>query len=237
MACSGQAVEQAMSIESGQSAGKPRGFSHDEHEQLSALVDGELEPTALTGLLSQWRDDEGARSRWHGYQLIGDVLRSEDLASTARHDLDFLASLRLKLAAEPVVLAPSPAPHSHLQSQSQAAQEIDPSKVTRLMPRRWSRWSASAAMAAGLAVLVVGTVNLMRPAAPSAELATAAPGNVPAPLQTSGLEPSVQVISGSLIRDARLDSYLAAHQQLSGGSMLGGHAAYVRRAAADMPAR
>ena len=80
----------------------------DQHEQdLSRLVDGELDPEAVAGLVSEWRNDASLRERWHNYQLIGDVLRSDALASTAEHDSVFLAALRRRLDSEPTVLAPT----------------------------------------------------------------------------------------------------------------------------------
>lgn len=74
---------------------------------LSALVDGQAD--GLDEACSRWRDDAGLRRDWHTYQLIGDVMRSEDLATRPAHDAAFLAGLRLRLAREPVVLAPAPA--------------------------------------------------------------------------------------------------------------------------------
>jgi len=74
---------------------------------LSALADGEGE--GAEHACSRWRDDEDLRRNWHAYQVIGDVMRSEDLASTARRDAAFLAGLRARLADEPVVLAPQAA--------------------------------------------------------------------------------------------------------------------------------
>jgi sigma-E factor negative regulatory protein RseA len=44
---------------------------------LSALVDGEAE--GAEHACNRWRDDEHLRRDWHAYQLIGDVMRSEDL--------------------------------------------------------------------------------------------------------------------------------------------------------------
>src|SRR5688500_8447097 len=79
-------------------------------ENLSALTDGELDSAAAARACARWRDDPSQRSAWHAYQLIGDVLRSDDLASTARRDAAFLAALRTRLAAEPVVLAPEAEP-------------------------------------------------------------------------------------------------------------------------------
>ena len=65
-------------------------------EQLSALADGELEAGAVAAACASWRDDESARARWHSYQLIGDVLRSDDLASSAEKDAAFMAALRTR---------------------------------------------------------------------------------------------------------------------------------------------
>jgi sigma-E factor negative regulatory protein RseA len=72
-------------------------------EDLSALMDGELDASAVAGACRAWRDDAQMRSQWHAYHLIGDVMRSEDLASDAKHDARFLAALRERLADEPVV--------------------------------------------------------------------------------------------------------------------------------------
>ena len=61
-------------------------------EDLSALTDGELEPAQVAEACARWRDDSELRGRWHAYQLIGDVLRSEDLAASGTRDAAFLAA-------------------------------------------------------------------------------------------------------------------------------------------------
>lgn len=81
-------------------------------EKLSALADGELDSASVAYACAAWRDDEDVRVSWHAYQLVGDVLRSDDLASTPEHDGAFLAALRARLADEPVVLAPQSTPSS-----------------------------------------------------------------------------------------------------------------------------
>ena len=50
---------------------------------LSALADGELAGDAGEAAFRAWRSDPEARRDWHDWHLIGDVLRSEDLASNA----------------------------------------------------------------------------------------------------------------------------------------------------------
>lgn len=227
-----------------------------ERQSLSALADGELDPGELALLCARWRDDPAARECWHAYQLIGDVLRSDDLASTARRDAAFLAALRQRLAAEPVVLAPEP---QRLPVQEETADvRPAPSRGVRLR-RRW--WLASSAIAAGF-VLVVGALVAMRPPGASADpqLAQQAPpaagnevinvgtereraqsrlaqGAAPATggeVITFGAtreqaEPPV-LADAKLIRDARLDRYLAAHKQFSASTVLGLPSSFLRDA-------
>lgn len=102
--------------------------------QLSALCDGDL--AALEDGCRLWRDDAEARATWHAYHLIGDVLRSDDLAAAPRRDAAFLAALRARLADEPVVLAPAKA-------------------------RRRQLWQLPAAAAAGFAA-VAGIVTVLQ---------------------------------------------------------------------------
>ena len=92
-------------------------------EQLSALADGELDADASAHSCAHWRDDANARASWHAYHLIGDVLRSDELASDAQRDAGFLRTLRQRLAQEPVVMAPqadlraiTPAPSTEARS-------------------------------------------------------------------------------------------------------------------------
>lgn len=51
-------------------------------EDISALVDDEVEPARLGGLLDELAADHGLQQTWGRYHLIGDVLRSRD-SSTA----------------------------------------------------------------------------------------------------------------------------------------------------------
>ena len=79
-------------------------------QALSSLMDGDLTPEAVGQACEQWRQDLETRQRWHAYQLIGDVLRSEDLANTPARDEAFLQALRQRLVHEPVPFAPQPLP-------------------------------------------------------------------------------------------------------------------------------
>lgn len=209
--------------------------SMDRAEELSALADGELATSEVAQVCADWRDDPGARGRWHEYQLIGDVLRSEDLASTAAHDSAFLRALRQRLDAEPVVLAPAPFAEA-------VVPEVLPAPAVRAAAGRRRAWFMPSAVAATVAAVVVGGVLTSRQPAGTApvDIATAGPQLAPqvVPISTGAApEQPVTVANGRLIRDARLDRYLAAHQQWSGGSVVGGHAAYLRQASVDGPQR
>jgi sigma-E factor negative regulatory protein RseA len=155
-------------------------------QSLSALMDGRLEADAVDRACSAWAAQPAVRADWHAYHLIGDVLRSDELAATPARDAAFLDSLREKLAKEPVPLVP-----------------------------RASRWRqpllVPAAAAAGF-VAVAGVLVILRGAAPE--------GPAAAPTLASNPGGEVMVVNREVIRDARLDRYLAAHRKMSGtGSM------------------
>ncbi len=211
-------------------------------EHLSALADGELDAGAVAAACASWRDNESARARWHSYQLIGDVLRSDDLASTAEKDAAFMSALRARLSTEAVVLAPEP-----LAAAVAAEAHRDAGRAGRA--RGWS-WMAPSAVAAGF-VAVAGMLMVTQAPAPGidaggAVMSSARPSEsgvlmvaAPAPA-ASGLmvEPQAPVVAdGQLIRDARLDRYLAAHKQFAGVSVLGMPSGFVRSAATEAPKR
>lgn len=197
-------------------------------EDLSALADGELEPAEVAQACARWRDDPELRERWHAYQLIGDVLRSEDLAASGARNAAFLAGLRERLATEPVVLAP----------ESAAAVPDGPMTGAAARRGRWA-WKAPAAVAAGfVAVAGVLTVVGLPGTAPSggATLARSVPGVSPA-TALSAASPEAFVANGRVVRDARLDRYLNAHKQFAGTSALGMPSGFLRNAAVEAPNR
>lgn len=170
----------------------------DIRQWLSAAADGEA--AALDQARPHWRTSEEARSTWHRYHLIGDVMRSAELARKPAHDAAFLAALRSRMANEPVLLAPSPSA---------------PAPVSTAQ-----RWMAPAAVAAGL-VVVAGVLVVTRLSGPAeatgAVVATVqAPGGVQRVSNGASVS-SAQPIGGTLIRDARLDEFLRAHQSARGG--------------------
>jgi len=203
-------------------------------EQLSALADGELGETAAAQACVAWRGDADTRASWHAFHLIGDVLRSEDLAASPVRDAGFLAALRVRLEAEPVVLAPQPLE----QPAVQAAQALAIAHGARSGRRPWV---AASVVAAGF-VAVAGVVVLTRAPAtlPAGTTLAQAAGvqalNASAPLAAAA-DPQVLVANGKLIRDVRLDRYLAAHKQFAGTSALGVPSGFLRSATVDAAER
>ncbi len=205
------------------------------NEDLSALMDGEVGESELARACSQWRDDADARASWHAYHLIGDVLRSDDLAASPARDAAFLAALQVRLSNEPIVIAP------------QAAQ---PAGMPARRPRR-RHWATGAAIAAGFFVVAGTLVATQMPdglgssdapagAAGLAQIAEAPAGNLVAvsgPAASAAGDPPMVVLDGQLIRDVRLDEYLAAHKKFGGSSAPGGPSGFLRNAAADGSAR
>ena len=74
-------------------------------EQISALMDGELEGHAADQAIDALRSEGEARETWRLYHLIGDGMRDTRLAGTG-----FAARFAERLAAEPTVLAPGRLP-------------------------------------------------------------------------------------------------------------------------------
>jgi sigma-E factor negative regulatory protein RseA len=79
-------------------------------QQLSALIDGELAREDVARLCQDWRDDAELQEAWHAWSVVGDVMRSQELAAAVPRDRPLLAAIQARLAQEPVVLAPQAAP-------------------------------------------------------------------------------------------------------------------------------
>jgi sigma-E factor negative regulatory protein RseA len=73
-------------------------------EEISRLMDGELDDELLDVVAAQLKRPEGVAA-WSCYHLIGDTLRGNPPLSAG-----FTQRLSARLAAEPTVLAPRPKP-------------------------------------------------------------------------------------------------------------------------------
>ena len=179
---------------------------------LSALVDGDATDSEAARAFQAWRDDPDARASWHAYQLIGDVLRSDDLAAEPAADEAFLVALRARLATEPVVLAPQPRPQEDAVAQPAAANGA---------ARGRARWQGPIAMAAGF-LAVIGVLNVAGPFrhGGNASLASnGAPASGPMLAATTSINNSGVVLTSAQTPAQtkaaadQLAPYLAAHRQ------------------------
>lgn len=186
-------------------------------ELLSALVDGELHGEALEQALVCAESEEGCAS-WELYHLVGDVLRSPDLAHHSQHDL--LSGLRQQLAQEPPLQLQS----SHLEQVAAGTQLHKPVVALRdpAANNPAFRWKVAASFASVAAVAALGW-NLMAPAGVSESQLAAAQSSVTAPVV-------VATQDGEVLRDPRLDALLANHQQYASRASLQPPADFLRNA-------
>ncbi|MEP7281041.1 MAG: sigma-E factor negative regulatory protein [Rubrivivax sp.] len=182
----------------------------DPRQRLSDLTDGWLDAAALGRACADWVADEDAQRTWHAYHLIGDVLRSDELARPPRHDRAFLTGLRARLREEPVPLAPRASAADAL------IQPLQPSRAAPVGVSRL-RWRRPMALAAGF-VAVAGVLVVLRAPAPESGglYAVQAPVGVAGPASSAAL--LLLPPQAEMLRDARVDEYLRAHREALAGS-------------------
>ena len=208
----------------------------NQKEMLSALADGQLSGNALTQALEFSSQDEG-RETWQLYQLVGDVLRSPELARPVDNG-DFLARLRTQLAQEAAPVAQATVSSPAAPAQPVLTQFTPPPQAANDSVFRWKMVAGLASLAAVVTLVWSAVGGLGGPPA-GAQMAA-----VPAPVTASV---SVQVPAVSLadnqapqqvmIRDPRLDELLAAHKQFGGTSALQLPAGFLRNANFEAPKR
>jgi sigma-E factor negative regulatory protein RseA len=183
-------------------------------ERLSAFVDGELFGEEHLNKFISGLDHED-RASWSHYHLIGDALRSDDLAVSPAASSSFLAGFAARFEQEPHVLAPAAMPV--------AARLV--ALRRRLVPA-----FAVAAAAATLTWIVVPQLQGVPGVAQVASLQShgdsvqrVAMASVPAVAQP--------VEDGNIIRDASLDQYLEAHQQFAQQPVMPGSMPLIRTSA------
>ncbi|MDE2418087.1 MAG: sigma-E factor negative regulatory protein [Burkholderiales bacterium] len=184
---------------------------------ISALVDGQLGAERLAGMLAEMESSPEMMSTWHVYQLIGDVMRSEDLAS-GPHDLEFFMRLQSKLALEPVPAAQLP--------------RMEMSAVTHSANEEVFRWKWLAGVTVTVLVSVIGVGLWNYSSSPQLQASGAAP---PGPTVTQAV--NVRQEDQVMLRDPQLDALMAAHQQLGGYSALQMPSGFLRNATFDRSSR
>lgn len=210
----------------------------DPQDSLSALADGQLRGEAFAQAVEQVVNQPEAQATWHSYHVVGDVLRSGELADCAG-DMDFLTRFQSRLAQEPaLVLTPNAANLIAIKAYAISAEAVfdaedEPVDVAANESR--FAWKLVAGLASLVAVVAVswnllGGVGATAPAAQLAQAATEAAVPVQQTVALAGGEPQV------MLRDARLDALMAAHKQVGGTSALQMPAGFLRNATFESPA-
>lgn len=199
-------------------------------ERLSALVDGGLQSDDCAQALGALLSEPQSVRTWHAYHVVGDVLRSGELAPTA-DDFAFWEKLERQLAQQPQ------RPRTEDEGLASLAHDGGRGAVFKTLTDGANapvfRWKLVAGLACTALVGVVG-LNLWGQMAPSgaAQVAVAPVPSVAAP-QVVVADTS----AGLMLRDPELDALMAAHQQLGGHSALQVPAGFLRNATYEGPAR
>lgn len=205
-------------MQKGHQAGDPMMEQEMNKELLSAMVDGELRGEELEQALACAESAEGCAS-WELYHLVGDVLRSPDLAHHSQHNL--LSGLRVHLAQEPALQLQS----SQLQQVAAGMEQAQAPVVALRDPAANSsvfRWKVAASFATVAAVAALGWNLVATPVeGQGAQLASAPSISAPVVVATE---------NGSVLRDPRLDALLANHQQYTSRASLQTPADFLRNA-------
>jgi sigma-E factor negative regulatory protein RseA len=188
-------------------------------EQISALMDGELEHDEAAGLVPVLKQRVDLREAWSSYHLIGEALRGERCGDCA-----VVSRVAARLAQEPTVLAP---------------------RKARSQQRRNARRWALPGLAAAAAVATVTWMTVQVQESPLAPPLASSAGGLPggfvvmptlatgagtpiAELIPAGFAPAPQPAPQIQLSARELHPYLMAHQPFSPSTAIQGLAPYVR---------
>ena len=171
-------------------------------ESVSVLLDGELDPSQAEATITALCRDPSLRRAWHELHLAGDALRSHEVAA---YDAEgFCARVAAAIASEPTVLAP---------------------RAVQRGSRRY--WIPAVAVAASVAVIGFGAVPLLR----APETATIAKGAPPVEMAAEAVaQKALPTIANARELNAPISPYLAAHRELTGGTVVPRPLVYLRSA-------
>jgi negative regulator of sigma E activity len=184
-------------------------------EQLSAWLDGELDPGKQRAMLERLKTDPALRERFEWFNLAGDALRSHEVAACDRPLL--VGRVCEALRDEPVRLGPGALAGSRV--------------------RRHLATGLTVAAAAGmLAVVALPQLRGSDAAAPGPVVAAQA-GGITVPVTRAA---PVAVLAGAvqpgapkvvITRSPTLDAYFRAHRELAATGVMPSAAAYIRMSA------
>jgi sigma-E factor negative regulatory protein RseA len=213
--------------------------------QLSALADGELHGEEFAEAMAWFEGDspqaEQTRATWRSLHVVGDVLRSDELAA-CQGDTAFLTRLQSTLKQE-ARLAPAVMPGLNRTVDAALHLQSAPVESANEPVFRW-KWAAGLASAAAVLAVswnLVGGVaatsgaQLAQNSTPSTALAlqavtvSSAASQVAAAVSTDASGSAGAV----MLRNPQLDAMIAAHSQLGGGSALQMPSGFLRNATLD----
>ena len=206
-------------------------------EQLSALVDGEASSLHMQAVLSFAESDEGQQS-WRMYHLIGDVLRSPELAHHSQHDI--LSGVRAHMEREPIrgIHLPGVTAESAKQWANGSLEQVTGAEERRLTESNGAtvvqlagrpaanaslfRWKMAAGFASVAAVAAVGWSVMLGSGELSgrqgtAELAQLNPGTAVA---TTAAMPAALYQASPAMRDAEARSDLPLGEQAQSSTVV-----------------
>jgi len=177
------------------------------NEQLSAMFDDELDQQEHELLLRRLKQEDGLKSSWSRYQLIGDAMRN-NLNATSGSDL--LSGIQQQLEQEPVLSA----------SQT-------PARVRNRMMKPVAGMAIAASVAA---MAIIGLQNIGQGESPEAGAQRFAQAPVNAPIQqVAGTRWNMQQPD----TEQRLNGYLVNHSEHTSNISLQGMINYARIAGYD----
>ena len=198
-------------------------------EMVCALADGQLRGRDFAKAVESIHSDANSRAAWQSYHIVGDVLRSPELAEHAG-DVNFLARFASRLAADAdaqlayrQALSTSAAidlPARSALSQASANESVFAWKLTAGFASLAAVIAIGWSMSGGLSGFVGG-----------AQLAQTVPAAPTASNTQSGSASDV------MIRDPNLDALLAAHKQFGGTTALQMPTGFLRNATFEGTAR
>ena len=193
------------------------------NERISALIDGELQTESCAHVIGELLSDAKSMDTWHVYQLVGDVLRSTELAPTT-NDLAFWNRLEQRLAIESPRPDDSASVHATDAMTHSVAAWAATGREGANAPQ--FRWKVLASVACTALVVVVGSgIWLQTSLSGDMQLA-----NGQAVEATKQVVVVTDPVAGTMLRDPRLDELMAAHRQLGGHSALQVPAGFLRNA-------
>ena len=188
-------------------------------ERLSAFADGEgLDGTDIGQFLAGFTNQD--RTTWSDFHLIGDALRSDDLAARPEASSAFMNAFSARFESEAHVFAPAAIP------------AVAPAVAARanVFRRRMVPAFAVAAAAATLTWIVVPQLQGIDTHS-GLQISSIGTDNVQRVALSTSPVKGQPIVEANIIRDASLDQYLEAHQQFSQQPVMPGSMPLMRASA------